>query len=130
MQHDPSIEQLLDDLKQPDEGTRSRATQALWQRWFFQKGLYGLELLERSQALLEQGRLQAAEAILTDLINDQPDFAEAWNRRAVLYYTQERYQDAAQDCEAVIKLNPAHFGAMHGLGRTAASPFVGLFEIV
>lgn len=110
------INQLLEDLKNPDEIVRQQATQELWRVWFQQKGAYGWEFLERSQSLLVAGKITQAEAMLTELIDDQPDFAEAWNRRAVLYYTIGEYKKALDDCERVISLNPSHFGALHGLG--------------
>lgn len=113
---EPLIAPLLEDLKNVDEAIRDRATQALWRIWFEQKGVFGLEMIQRAQSLLQMGDSAEAEATLTALVQDQPDFAEAWNRRAVLYYTQGRYQQAIADCETVIYLNPVHFGALHGLG--------------
>ncbi|HEY9659017.1 MAG TPA: hypothetical protein V6C65_11235, partial [Allocoleopsis sp.] len=65
------IDRLIKDLKNPDEQIRERATATLWQIWFNQKGDYGLEILAESQALLEGGRLPEAEAILTELLEDQ-----------------------------------------------------------
>ncbi len=115
------IDRLLEDLKNPDEEIRNRATQELWHIWFHQKGVYGLELIQHAQTLLEAGQIAQAEAALTELINDQPDFAEAWNRRAVLYYTIREFKKAIEDCNTVIKLNPVHFGALHGLGLCYAA---------
>lgn len=110
------ITQLLQDLKETDEVARQRATSELWQLWFAQKGEMGRELLKRSQFFLEIGNFQKAEEILTETINNYPDFAEAWNRRAVLYFAQEKYEQSKQDCQKVIQLIPYHFGALHGLG--------------
>jgi tetratricopeptide (TPR) repeat protein len=118
---DTFINSLLDDLKNTEEKVRAKATQALWQIWFQQKGMYGFELLERSQVLLEMGALEAAEELLTQLTQDQPDFAEAWNRRAVLYYVKGEYWKAIADCKKVIDLVPIHFGALHGLGLSYAA---------
>lgn len=115
------VEQLLKDLKNPQEAVRNRATHQLWSIWFHQKGVYGLEFLERSQKLLELGKVEEAEAMLSELIEDQPDFAEAWNRRAVLYYSLGEYHKAIADCEIVVQLNPVHFGALHGLGLCYAA---------
>ncbi|HEY9909367.1 MAG TPA: tetratricopeptide repeat protein [Thermosynechococcaceae cyanobacterium] len=113
---DPSIAALLEDLQNPTGAVRDRATQILWQLWFGQKGTLGLARLQQAQNLLEQGSLDEAEDLLTDLIESLPDFAEAWNRRALLYYLQRRYRASIADCEQVIRLNPIHFGALHGLG--------------
>ncbi|OLP18009.1 hypothetical protein BST81_13290 [Leptolyngbya sp. 'hensonii'] len=117
----PNIDLLLEDLKKPDEGLRERATEELWRIWFEQKGVYGLDLIRRSQVLLQGGQLDEAEELLTGLVKDQPDFAEAWNRRAVLYYVRGEYHKAIADCEQVIHLNPIHFGAFHGLGLCHAA---------
>lgn len=114
-------EVLLSHLKSDDDALREDATRELWRRWFTQKGAYGLELLERSQMLLESGKVQEAESLLSQMISDEPDFAEAWNRRAVLYFTQQRYRRALADCERVIELNPIHFGALHGKGLCHAA---------
>ncbi|MDJ0601066.1 MAG: tetratricopeptide repeat protein, partial [Crocosphaera sp.] len=72
------ITQLLQDLKKTDEVARQQATTELWQLWFEQKGEIGRELLRRSQSLMELGNFQKAEEILTETINNYPDFAEAW----------------------------------------------------
>ncbi len=110
------IDQLLQDLKNTDEVARQRATSELWQLWFAEKGEIGRELLRRSQSFLDRRNVQKAEQLLTETIKNYPDFAEAWNRRAVLYFSLERYEQARQDCEQVIQLIPYHFGALHGLG--------------
>lgn len=115
------VDRLLKDLKNPDEEVRERATAALWQLWFSQKGEYGLEILAESQALIETGRLPEAEAVLTELIEDQPDFAEALNRRAVLHYLQGNYEQSLADCQQVVQLNSIHFGALHGMGLCHAA---------
>lgn len=115
------INALLEDLKNSNESIRNRATAELWRIWFHQKGQYGLELLERSQILLAVGDTIQAEALLTQAIEEQPDFAEAWNQRAVLYYSLGEYEKSLDDCQQVIRLNPVHFGALHGLGLCHAA---------
>jgi tetratricopeptide (TPR) repeat protein len=116
-----SIKALLEDLKNSDESVRDRATTELWHSWFNQKGEYGMQILRRSQVSLSEGDVHRALDLLTKLISEAPDFAEAWNRRAVLHYTQGNYKKSIQDCEIVLKLNPIHFGAMHGMGLCYAA---------
>jgi tetratricopeptide (TPR) repeat protein len=111
-----STEQLLTALKHEDPEVRNQATQELWRRWFEQKGVAGLEQIRQAQMFLEAGEQLQAEAVLTQLTQDLPDFAEAWNRRAVLYYIQGKYRKSLADCQQVVQLNPIHFGALHGIG--------------
>lgn len=115
------IGKLLEDLKNPDELIRKRSTEELWQIWFTEKGSAGLQGIKSSENCLKNGEFTQAEAVLNQLIEDLPDFAEAWNRRAVLYYTLGKYRQAGKDCEMVVKINPFHFGAWHGLGLCYAA---------
>ncbi|MBD2771896.1 tetratricopeptide repeat protein [Iningainema tapete] len=115
------VNSLLEDLKNPDETIREQATKKLWRLWFQQKGISGLQTIERSQKLLDSGEITEAETVLNELIQDQPDFAEAWNRRAFLYYTTCQYQKSLADCRMVVNLNPVHFGALHGMGLCHAA---------
>lgn len=115
------VNSLLEDLKNSDEKVREQATKKLWRIWYQQKGIYGLEMIERSQKLLDSGQTSKAEAVLTELINEQPDFAEAWNRRAFLYYTTSQYEKSLADCLMTIQINPVHFGALHGMGLSYAA---------
>jgi tetratricopeptide (TPR) repeat protein len=115
------IDSLLEDLKNPDETIRQEATKRIWRIWFQQKGIRALETIEDSQKLLDGGEVTEAEAMLTELIHEQPDFAEAWNRRAFLYYTAGEYQKSLADCQMTVKINPVHFGALHGMGLCYAA---------
>ena len=115
------IDRLLRALKEQDEAVRNQATGEFWHMWFHQKGVQGAKRLIESQTLVESDRNEEAKAILNQLILSQPDFAEAWNRRAVLHYMQGDYTAAMADCEKVIELVPHHFGALHGLGLCHAS---------
>ena len=110
------VDRLLADLKQPDAEVRDRASSLFWHAWFHQKGVYGAQQLVEAQTLLESDRVDQAETLLSDIVKAQPDFAEAWNRLAVLHYTQSDYWQAIAACQKVIALVPHHFGALHGLG--------------
>jgi tetratricopeptide (TPR) repeat protein len=115
------IHNLLSDLKNTDMTVRERACAQLWRIWFWQKGRSGLAQIETSEQMIATGNLAGAEVVLTSLVDDLPDFAEAWNRRAVLYYLKQEYCSAIADCQQVIEIVPWHFGAWHGLGLCQAA---------
>src|SRR6516225_621717 len=54
----------------------------------------------------------SAKAIVTI----EPDYVEAWNRRATLYYLKHEYSRAIADIREVLAREPRHFGALAGLG--------------
>jgi tetratricopeptide (TPR) repeat protein len=115
------IEKLLLDLKSSDLNIRERATSQIWRIWFWQKGKIALDRIEESERLLAEGHVTEATSILDDLVDALPDFAEAWNRRAILRFVTHNYDRAIADCEMVLTLNPVHFGALHGLGLCHAA---------
>ncbi|MEM6252134.1 MAG: tetratricopeptide repeat protein [Cyanobacteria bacterium P01_D01_bin.156] len=115
------IERLLQSLKDQNETVRNQAIGEFWHMWFHQKGIQGAKRLIESQTLVEAERSAEAKAILDELIANQPDFAEAWNRRAVLYFMEGDYLAAIEDCQKTLELVPHHFGALHGLGLCYAS---------
>ncbi len=51
------------------------------------------------------------------LIEEAPDFAETWNQRAISYFRQGQYEEAASDCQQTLELNPFHFGAAVGIAH-------------
>ena len=46
------------------------------------------------------------------LLRSVPDFAEAWHKRAVLYYLLGRDDECLHDLRRTLELEPRHFGAM------------------
>ena len=53
-----------------------------------------------------------AETRLTLLLRRAPGFAEAWHKRAALYYLLGRDAECLSDLARTLELEPRHFGAM------------------
>ncbi len=51
------------------------------------------------------------------LIQQAPQFAEAWNQRAIAHYRLGQFEAAANDCQQTIELNPYHFGSIVGMAH-------------
>ena len=72
--------------------------------------------MQRGLEYQQTENLEAARDAFDRAIAILPDYAEAWNRRAVLRFSRQRHREAIADCEKAIELKPWHFGALHGLG--------------
>ena len=57
----------------------------------------------------------AAMDVLDQAIVLDPDYAEAWNRRATLNFTMDQWGKSLADIEQTLRREPRHWGAMMGL---------------
>jgi tetratricopeptide (TPR) repeat protein len=72
--------------------------------------------MQRAIQAIARRQFEAAEQELDRLIALAPDWPEAWNKRATLYYLLERDTEAVADIIQTLLLEPRHFGALSGLG--------------
>jgi len=71
-----------------------------------------LRVLQADKAKKSDVALQ----ILNGVLEQAPDYAEAWNRRAYLYYKVRDYRAALGDLRRTLALDPKHYKALSGLG--------------
>ncbi len=112
----PSSDELLDRLAQPDLRNWDVVEQQLYQTWSRSGSASADYLLRQGRDALEENDLEAAYDHLTALIDHAPDFAEGWNARATLLFQMGAYGPSIADIQRVLALEPRHFGALTGLG--------------
>ena len=111
------VPRLVASLRDPDEDARDDAQQALWEIWA-RSGDPEVDALYRTGIeQMSAGRLDDAIATFSRIIELKPDFAEAWNKRATLYFLTGDLSRSLADCDEVIKRNPYHFGALAGYAQ-------------
>lgn len=120
-QTDPRLDALFEALQAADSDKKARpVVDAIWNIWLAADGIntsrdmrYGIDAMNARQYGL-------AVSVFTKLIQRRPDFAEAWNKRATVYFLAGRLDEAVADCVKVLDLEPRHFGALAGLGQIYA----------
>jgi tetratricopeptide (TPR) repeat protein len=113
----PDADALFRALRDPDAETRARAERALWQVWS-RSGRPEVDALYRIGVdAFERGQLERAVETFTEVIAMEPGFAEAWNKRATIYFLVGDYRRSLADCDEVVKRNPRHFGALSGYAQ-------------
>ena len=101
-------------LHDSDELTARTASDSLWEIWF--RGGPDEANAELQRILHLQEGIKMLEG-LTAFVREHPDFAEAWNQRAILWFQNSEYQRSIADCQRALQLNPHHFGAQAGMGE-------------
>ena len=113
------LDSLLGKLHNPSPHVDvPRLEQEVWEIWSHNASPTASVLLLQSSAAISAGDLDPAEQMLSQLVETYPTFAEAWNRRASLYYLLKRYDAAMIDIEKALELEPRNFGAWVGKGMT------------
>jgi len=116
-QNDPRLEELFASLKtETDMFAANSIANAIWQIWFEHEDPMANSLMTRGVQQMESYSISAALQTFDRLIALKPDFAEAWNRRATIYYQMGEYDASLRDIDEVLKLEPFHFGALSGRG--------------
>ena len=116
-QRDPRLGELFIELAgEQDPGQILTVETTIWRIWL-DGGEPGLnEGMARGVLAMNSNRLDDAVERFTELIHAAPEFAEAWNKRATVYYLMERYEESVRDIERTLALEPRHFGAISGMG--------------
>tara|TARA_B100001996_G_C18367218_1_gene480186 strand:+ start:74 stop:637 length:564 start_codon:yes stop_codon:yes gene_type:complete len=78
------------------------------------RGFRLTELLNQGSRLINMGKLNKAYELFTKIIATEPDWSEAWNKRATTLYLMNRYQSSLDDIKITLALEPRHFGALSG----------------
>jgi len=114
------IPALAEQLGDPDPMVNQMAEHALWSIWFRCGTPAANCEIKKGLDVLSQRKFDCAVRHFSRAIEHAPDFAEAYNQRAIAHYLKEEYEESAQDCRTTVKLMPCHFGAWAGLGHCYA----------
>jgi tetratricopeptide (TPR) repeat protein len=104
-------------LTDRDRGVRTLAEngiRALWCRAGNDAQRQQLAIVIRTNAA---GQYDEATVRATELIEEAPWFAEAWNQRAIANFGAKRFAESVRDCHQALEINPYHFGAAAGMGQ-------------
>ena len=74
------------------------------------------KLLSKGSLFMSENKLEEAYEIFTKVIDKDPNWAEAWNKRATVLYLMGRYELSQSDINKVLQIEKRHFGALTGQG--------------
>jgi tetratricopeptide (TPR) repeat protein len=100
----------------PDEESAKAVEARIWAVWTATPSDTAALLMVRAKTAMDRKEMDVALKLLDAVIKLRPDYVEAWNRRATLYYLQNDYAQSMEDIRQVLIREPRHFGALAGLG--------------
>ena len=112
-----NIDFLFDALKAaPDDESAKAIENRIWALWLHSGSDTADLLMARVKVASDAKNLDLAIRLLNTIIEIRPQYTEAWNRRATMYFLKKDYSNSLADLRQVLALEPRHFGALAGLG--------------
>ena len=72
------------------------------------------EKLKFGTELMYSGDYEYALTVFNNIINTDPNWSEAWNKRATLLYFMKKFEKSLADINKVLLIENRHFGALSG----------------
>ena len=111
------LDKLFDELKNDNPVLSFKVEQKIWKLWSTHPNDEKLTtLLAEGSAAVNNNQLSEAINIFTKVIELDPNWAEAWNKRATVFYLVGQFQKSQDDIDKVLNLEKRHFGALAGQG--------------
>ena len=111
------LDRLFGQLKtSPDSDSAKGVAEAIQRVWLRSGSDTADLLMTRAVTAMAVKDLQTAETVLDSLVGIEPDWAEAWNKRATVRFMRDDIDGAMSDIDETLRREPRHFGALTGLG--------------
>ena len=116
--NDVELKSLFNELLRSDTSYYSdKIARQIWRIWINDSSSdTSRSAMEQGINLMNQGRLNAAEKLFSALIMREPNYIEAWNKRATIRFMMGEIEASLKDVFVVLSKEPNHFGAVSGLG--------------
>jgi tetratricopeptide (TPR) repeat protein len=117
-QDDPRLDRLFAVLHASENAREVYVAQSLiWDIWLTHDDTELTRLMRRGVFAMAKEHNDEALRIFDRLIATDPGYAEAWNKRATLYFILGELDKSRADVARTLELEPRHFGALSGLGQ-------------
>ncbi len=111
------LNKLFEELKINNPVLTYEVEQKIWKIWSTHPKRHKLTImLSEGSNLVKKNQLNEAVKVFTKVIELDPNWAEAWNKRATVLYLLGEFQKSQVDIDKVLELEERHFGALAGQG--------------
>jgi len=111
------LNRLFNELKIKDQSSSFKIEKKIWKIWSTHPSNDELtSMLSVGSDFVNDNQYPKAVEIFTKVIELDPSWAEAWNKRATVLYMMGEFKKSQNDIDEVLKLEKRHFGALAGQG--------------
>jgi len=115
-QNDPRLNNLFKKLSDTENQEEiSDLIKNIWNIWYEVDDPKVIEYFEKGIQAMRIRNYPLAVRFFNNLIEEDPNFAEAWNKRATVYFMMGDFDKSMQDIIKTLELEPRHFGALDGM---------------
>ena len=101
-----------------DDGSASEEIEdEIWRLWMRHSDVAAAFDLERAIRAMTAEDWGVADQILRRVVGSHPEYAEAWNKRATLYYMHGKDEHSVYYIHRTLVLEPRHYGAICGFAE-------------
>ena len=113
------LDKLFDQLiKTDDTNSADQLEKKIWSVWNEHPNDNGLtDKMEFGTELMQYGDYNYALIVFDNIIVADPQWSEAWNKRATVYFLMNEFTNSLDDIDKVLSIEPRHFGALSGQAR-------------
>ncbi|WP_438995893.1 tetratricopeptide repeat protein [Candidatus Puniceispirillum sp.] len=115
-QSNPALNELFQSLQVTTTSKARDIESKIWSLWVVHdSNPDATGMMRLGIQMMQANQLAEAGLVFSRLIDTQPDFAEAWNKRATVRYMLGDHDGSKADIVEVLEREPRHFGALSGL---------------
>ena len=116
-QNDPRLNNLFKKLNVTENQDEIRdLISDIWNIWYEVDDPKVIEYFEKGIQAMNLRNYPLAIRFFNNLIEEDPNFAEGWNKRATVHFMMGNFDQSMQDIIKTLELEPRHFGALDGMG--------------
>jgi tetratricopeptide (TPR) repeat protein len=91
----------------------------VWALWCDHPDKPSRDAMHEGIAAMAEEDFDTALSIFDALVIAEPNWTEAWNKRATVFFILKHERECLADIARVLKREPRHFGALSGFGQIA-----------
>ena len=115
-QNDPRLNNLFKKLNETENQDEIRdLISDIWNIWYEVDDPKVIEYFEKGIQAMNLRNYPLAIRFFNNLIEEDPNFAEGWNKRATVHFMMGNFDQSMQDIIKTLELEPRHFGALDGM---------------